>query len=95
MRTSASAWLAQLQAVNVTRLFLAVSLIKINQRPRTAINQGVMSMAKMRTPSEADKKNAERWLLEAQHNLKRNEYHRIKQLCKQVIRALRRKETEA
>jgi hypothetical protein len=54
-----------------------------------------MSMAKMRTPSEADKKNAERWLLEAQHNLKRNEYHRIKQLCKQVIRALRRKETEA
>ena len=29
---------AQLQAVSVTRLFLAVSLIKINQRPRTAIN---------------------------------------------------------
>jgi hypothetical protein len=54
-----------------------------------------MNMAKMRTPSEADKKNAERWLSEAQHNLKRNEYHRIKQLCKQVIRALRRKETEA
>jgi hypothetical protein len=38
MRKSVSALPAQLQAVSVTRLFLAVSLIKINQRPRTAIN---------------------------------------------------------
>jgi hypothetical protein len=37
-KTSASALLAQLQAVSVMQLFLAASLIKINQRPRTAIN---------------------------------------------------------
>ena len=51
-------------------------------------------MGKLRTPTNADKKNAERWLTEAQRDLQMNEYHRVKPLCKQVIRALRRKETE-
>ena len=51
-------------------------------------------MSKLRTPTKADMEKAERWLAEAQYNLKRNEYHRVKLLCKQVIRALRRKDTE-
>jgi hypothetical protein len=51
-------------------------------------------MSKLRTPTKADMENAERWLGDAQYNLKRNEYHRVKQLCRQIIRALRRKETE-
>ena len=50
---------------------------------------------KLRTPTKADTDNAERWLTEAQRNLKSNEFHRVKLLCKQVIRALRRKETES
>lgn len=51
-------------------------------------------MNKMRTPTETDMANAERWLNEAQRELGRYEYHRVKLLCKQVIRALRRKEIE-
>jgi len=49
---------------------------------------------KLRTPTKADMENAERWLNEALYNLSKNEYHRVKLLCKQVIRALRRKENE-
>ncbi len=49
---------------------------------------------KLRTPTKADMENAERWLNDARYNLTKNEYHRVKLLCKQVIRALRRKETE-
>lgn len=52
------------------------------------------NMAKLRTPTPADMENAERWLFEAQRNLRISEYYRVKQLCKQVIRALQRKETE-
>ena len=51
-------------------------------------------MSKLRTPTKADMEKAEQWLAAAQYNLKRNEYHRVKLLCKQVIRALRRKDTE-
>lgn len=50
---------------------------------------------KLRTPTKTDMDNVERWLAEAQYNLRMNEYHRVKLLCKQVIRALRRKETES
>lgn len=50
---------------------------------------------KLRTPTKRDMKNAERWLSEAQRNLKINEYYRVKLLCKQVIRALRRKDGES
>ena len=49
---------------------------------------------KLRTPTKVDMENAERWLVEARHNLSKNEYHRVKLLCKQVIRALRRKDSE-
>jgi hypothetical protein len=49
---------------------------------------------KLRTPTKADMENAERWLNAAKYNLSIKEYHRVKLLCKQVIRALRRKETE-
>ena len=49
---------------------------------------------KLRTPTKKDMDNAERWLNEAKYNLTIKEYHRVKLLCKQVIRALRRKETE-
>lgn len=49
---------------------------------------------KLRTPTKADMENADRWLNEAKYNLTIKEYHRVKLLCKQVIRALRRKETE-
>lgn len=51
--------------------------------------------SKLRTPTKADMDNAERWLAEAQRNLRINEYHRVKLLCKQVIRALRRKDGES
>ena len=51
--------------------------------------------SKLRTPTKTDMDNAERWLTEAQRNLRVNEYYRVKLLCKQVIRALRRKETES
>ncbi len=50
--------------------------------------------SKLRTPTKTDMQNSERWLNEAMHNLSMNEYHRVKLLCRQVIRALRRKETE-
>ena len=50
---------------------------------------------KLRTPTKTDMEKAERWLAEAQRNLKINEYHRVKLLCKQVIRALRRKDGES
>jgi hypothetical protein len=50
---------------------------------------------KLRTPTKYDMNNAEHWLAEAQRNLKLNEYHRVKLLCKQVIRALRRKDNES
>lgn len=51
-------------------------------------------MNKLRTPTKADKENAERWLLRATDSLTYNEYYHVKQLCKQVIHALRRKEKE-
>jgi len=50
--------------------------------------------SKLRAPSEADMKNAEKWLEQAMRDLKINEFHRVKRLCKQTIRALRRKENE-
>ena len=50
--------------------------------------------SKMRTPTKSDMENADKWLKEAQYNLSKKEYHRVKRLCNQVIRALRRKETE-
>ena len=49
---------------------------------------------KLRTPTKSDIANAEKWLIDAQRNLKINEYYRVKLLCRQVIRALRRKEKE-
>ena len=49
---------------------------------------------KLRKPSKSDMENAEKWLIDAHINLKKNEYHRVKLLCRQVIRALRRKENE-
>lgn len=51
-------------------------------------------MAKLRTPSERDKQNAKDWLEQAGIWLERNEYHRVKKLCGQVVRALQRKEHE-
>jgi len=51
-------------------------------------------MSKLREPTKADKENAERWLLRATDSLTYNEYYHVKQLCKQVIHALRRKEKE-
>lgn len=48
----------------------------------------------MRTPSKTDKLNAGIWLIRAQRELEKNEYHRVKLLCKQIIRVLRRKEYE-
>jgi hypothetical protein len=53
-----------------------------------------MKSKKLRTPPKVDMDKAERWLADAQYNLERNEYHRVKMKCKQVIRILRRKETE-
>ena len=50
---------------------------------------------KLRTPTKTDKDDAERWLDEAKRNLRMNEYYRVKLLCRQVIRALKRKETES
>ena len=55
---------------------------------------GKKRLEKMRTLSEADKRQAEMWLLEAQRNLGHNEFYRVKKLCGQVIRRLRRKKTE-
>ena len=49
---------------------------------------------KMRSPTESDKQKAREWLFMALHALDHNEYHRIKRVCRQVIRVLRRKETE-
>lgn len=49
----------------------------------------------LRTPKKKDIENAERWLREAQRNLEMNEYYRVKLLCRQVIRALRRREGES
>lgn len=54
----------------------------------------VMTKKKIRTPSKVDIKNADRWLNAALYNLHINEYYRVKLLCKQVIHALRRKESE-
>ena len=51
-------------------------------------------MNKLRTPTKADKENAERWLRRATDNLAYNVYYLVKQLCKQVIHALRRKDKE-
>jgi hypothetical protein len=51
--------------------------------------------SKLREITKADVSRAERWLNEAPRELKRNEYHKVKMLCKQVIRVLRRKETES
>lgn len=51
--------------------------------------------SKLREITKADVSRAERWLSEAPRELKRNEYHKVKMLCKQVIRVLRRKETES
>jgi hypothetical protein len=48
----------------------------------------------MRKPTEKDKQNAKEWLEAAQRLLEVNEYHAIKRYCRQVIRALRRKEHE-
>ena len=53
-----------------------------------------MERQKLRTPSDCDKIKADEWLVEARRYLRKNEYHRVKKLCKQVIRILRRKETE-
>ena len=44
----------------------------------------------MRTPTDSDMNNAEKWLVEAMYNLKHKEYFATKKFCKQVIRALRR-----
>ena len=52
-------------------------------------------VTKLRTPTKTDMDNAERWLADAQRNLTIKEYHRVKLLCKQVIRALRRNEAES
>jgi predicted glutamine amidotransferase len=51
--------------------------------------------SKLRTPTKTDMENAECWLSEAQYYLTINEYYRVKQLCKQVIRSLRRKDDES
>ena len=53
-----------------------------------------MGKSKLRTPSASDMENSERWLNEAIVNLKIKEYHRVKLLCWQVVRALRRKDHE-
>ena len=50
---------------------------------------------KLITPNKKDMANAERWLAAAQYYLRRKEYYRVKRYCKQVIRALRRKESES
>lgn len=50
---------------------------------------------KFRTPTNRDIAKATKWLLEAQSNLEVLEYFRTKRLCWQVIRVLRRKETES
>lgn len=49
---------------------------------------------KLRVPSVRDKENAMTWLENAKYELSRNEFYRVKQLCSQVIRALRRKDYE-
>lgn len=49
---------------------------------------------KLRKPTEKDKQNAKEWLEAAQRLLEVNEYHAITRYCRQVIRALRRKEYE-
>ena len=60
------------------------------------IFRGVMKMVKrLRTPTKSDVDNADRWLAAAQQELKSNEFFRVKLLCRQVIRALRRKEHES
>ena len=60
------------------------------------ILRGVMKMVKrLRTPTKSDVDNADRWLAVAQQELKSNEFFRVKLLCRQVIRALRRKEHES
>ena len=56
---------------------------------------GTGMKAKLREPSEADLANAAKWLTAAQHNLSKREFHRVKQLCAQVTRVLRRKESES
>ena len=48
----------------------------------------------MRTPTQKDKNNADKWLFLALQELESNEYHKVKLLCRQVIRALRRKDSE-
>ena len=50
--------------------------------------------SKLRTPTNQDVENASRWLREANRNLQDREYFRVKRLCNQVIRALRRKDGE-
>ena len=52
------------------------------------------STHKRRTPTKNDKESAEGWLLDAQRLLQHNEYYRVKQLCNQVIRVLRREDTK-
>jgi len=48
----------------------------------------------MKTPSESDRLKAAKWLLAAQRELRMNEYHKVKLLCGQVRRILRRKNDE-
>lgn len=49
---------------------------------------------KMRTPTIGDHVKTIAWLDEAKRQLNNNEYHRVKQLCRQIIRVLARKEKE-
>jgi hypothetical protein len=48
----------------------------------------------LRKPTERDKQNAKEWLENAQQLLERNEYHAVKRYCRQVIKALWRKQHE-
>ena len=48
----------------------------------------------MRQITLKDKERAGFWLDEAQRSLRWDEFYRVKQLCKQVIRVLERKEKD-
>jgi len=46
-----------------------------------------MKSKKLRTPTKVDMEKAERWLADAQYNLERNEYYRVKQKQAEIVRA--------
>ncbi len=56
------------------------------------LKQKLFEERSMREPTEKDIANAGRWLIEAQRKLSQREFHRVKQLCRQIERVLNRKD---